>query len=286
MPAALADMETDMSSQGISSMAWLRGMLIPGLVSAISEWGAGPSSDDIARWSLDIETVLGTLRSGMTQATGSELLEDIETLSTVLLGAQTPPKVSASQCASALKALRECRRLSDIHGALKASDGGECVLHRASALIARNAQDEAADARLAAAQSILKSPGLLAWTSQASLADADGAVTDDQGAQGSGSITVIFRNVASMDKGLAVEVLNESMLAAQEALSMWSDAGREEGMSAVRLWFTSLLEFIEKADLYMNYRMFADMAAHGFVEHFGGPRMCLSPGAFGRRPAV
>lgn len=286
MSVALADMESDLSSQGISSSAWLRGMLMPGLASAISEWCGDPSSQEIAHWSQDLDIVLGTLRSGVPGALGSELLEDLQTLRTVLFGAQTPPKVSASLAAQALKTLRECRRLSDVHEALKASDGGECVLNRASSLILRNAQDEAADARLAAAQSILKSPGLLVWTSQAALLDADGAGMNDEGDRLAGPPTLVFGNAASMKKGLVVEVLNESMLAAQEALSMWSDAGREEGMAAVRRWFASLLESTEKADLYMSFRLFADMAAHGFVERHGGPWMCATCGLIGRLPAV
>ena len=83
--------------------------------------------------------------------------------------------------------------------------------------------------------------------------------------------TLLFRNGDSMTKGFAVDTLNESLAAAQEALSMWSEAGREEGMAAVRRWFASLLEYTEKADLYMTLRICSDMFEAGFLEHEGRP---------------
>ena len=177
----------------------------------------------------------------LTDEDGEALAEDVDHIATIFGATATEPAVSAVSLDKALLALTQSKRLAKVDAAFEDSPTGQVVLERAREWLQRNAQDDIADQRFAQARSFIddgRLPGIV-----------------------QGVDTFSINNVELVVSFAVVDVLTESVVAVQEALTMWSRLRTEEKLPELTLWSNRLLDILEFVDVALAAHVYDVVAA-------------------------
>ena len=169
-----------------------------------------------------------------------------------IFGAYMPePTVSAVCLDKALVALTHSKRLSTVDDALSDGLAGQAVLTRAREWLQRSAQDEIADQRFEQARSFIDDERMPRFTA------IDGVF--------------LVANTELVVSFAVMDVLRESVVAVQEALTMWSRVRKEEKMLAMTLWAARLRDILKAIDVALATHAYDVVAASRFLELGGDP---------------